>query len=86
MQDLPHDYAECYDQVSSVRDQKYAEIMKKKGIIGCTTTAAAKKLLDARPGIVLVEAAGEIFESHSLAAVRLTGWQTELLGQPMASL
>ncbi|OCL14801.1 putative AAA family ATPase [Glonium stellatum] len=72
LQDVISDYAESYEQLSIVKDQKHAEIIEKKRIIGCTTTAAAryaKQLLNARPGIILVEEAGEILESHVLAAL-----------------
>ena len=72
LQDVIHDYAECYEQLSTARDQKYAETIQGARIIGCTTTAAAKytkELLNARPGIILVEEAGEILESHVLTAL-----------------
>jgi hypothetical protein len=52
--------------------QHESKVIQKKRIIACTTTAAAKysKLLQsAAPGIVLVEEAGEILESHILTAM-----------------
>ena len=72
LQDLIRDYGEYYEQLTNTKDQKYAEIIQGKKIIGCTTTAAAKyadELLNARPGIILVEEAGEILESHVLTAL-----------------
>ncbi|KAI4103575.1 MAG: hypothetical protein L6R37_003720 [Teloschistes peruensis] len=72
LQNVVHDYNESYTQLGNVRDQKYAEIIAQKRVIGCTTTAAAKyakELLKARPGIIIVEEAGEILESHVLTAL-----------------
>lgn len=66
------DYAECYEKLRNARNQKHAQIIGNKRIIGCTTTAAAKytkELLNARPGIIIVEEAGEILESHVLTAL-----------------
>ncbi|KAJ7583678.1 P-loop containing nucleoside triphosphate hydrolase protein [Mycena floridula] len=48
-----------------------AAILSEKRIIGCTTTAAAKyraNLKAVNPGVLLVEEAGEILESHLLTA------------------
>ena len=76
-------YNESYEQLSTVRDEKYADIIKQKLIIGCTTTAAAKyakELLNARPGIILVEEAGEILESHVLAALSSNTKHLVLIG------
>jgi hypothetical protein len=52
--------------------EKNMSILKEKRVIGCTTTAAAKyarELRSASPGVVLVEEAGEILESHVLTAM-----------------
>ena len=83
LQDLLHDYAKCFEQLSNAKDQKSGEIIKQKRIIGCTTTAAAKytkELLNARPGIVLVEEAGEILESHILTALSSNTKHLVLIG------
>ncbi|KAI0085776.1 P-loop containing nucleoside triphosphate hydrolase protein [Irpex rosettiformis] len=65
-----------YNTAQSKLDRKFAEsegvVLKSKRIIGCTTTAAAKYSEDLRaadPGILLVEEAGEILESHVLTAL-----------------
>ncbi|KAF5854875.1 hypothetical protein ETB97_010943, partial [Aspergillus alliaceus] len=53
-------------------NQRTNSILKSKYIIGCTTTAAAMYTKDIRavsPGIVLLKEAGEILESHVLAAM-----------------
>jgi replication-associated recombination protein RarA len=65
-------FIEEYTKLSEARDQRNSEIIKQKRIIGCTTTAAAKyvkELTAAAPGIVIVEEAGEILESHILTAL-----------------
>ncbi|KAL9584330.1 MAG: hypothetical protein Q9212_002190 [Teloschistes hypoglaucus] len=72
LQNVVHEYNESYSQLGNARDQKFAEIIAQKRVIGCTTTAAAKytkELLKARPGIIIVEEAGEILESHVLTAL-----------------
>ena len=76
-------YNESCEQLSTARDEKYADIIKQKPIIGCTTTAAAKyakELLNARPGIILVEEAGEILESHILTALSANTKHLVLIG------
>ena len=83
LQNVCHDYNESYEQLCNARDQKHAEIIGQKRIIGCTTTAAAKyakELLNARPGIILVEEAGEILESHVLTALSSKTKQLVLIG------
>ena len=66
------EYDHDYHRWAQLRDGRAAEVMKTKRLIGCTTTAAAKyakQLASARPGIVLVEEAGEVLESHVLTAM-----------------
>lgn len=56
----------------AMKDNRISELMKTKRIISCTTTAAAKyadQISLAKPGIVLVEEAGEVLESHILTAL-----------------
>ncbi|KAK4501494.1 hypothetical protein PRZ48_007303 [Zasmidium cellare] len=63
--------------------QKDAELIQSKRIVACTTTAAAmytKQLQSASPGIVLVEEAGEILESHVLTALTPSTKQLILIG------
>ena len=83
LQNIVHEYNESYEQLSNARDQKHADIIGRKRIIGCTTTAAAKyakELLNARPGIILVEEAGEILESHVLTALSSNTKHLVLIG------
>jgi superfamily I DNA and/or RNA helicase len=57
--------------------------MQSKRIIGCTTTGAAmytEELRKVAPGIVLVEEAGEILESHILTAMTARTKQLILIG------
>jgi hypothetical protein len=64
-------------------DQKDSHIIRSKRIIACTTTAAAmytKHLRAAAPGIIIVEEAGEILESHVLTAMTPKTKQLILIG------
>jgi hypothetical protein len=64
-------------------DQKDSHIIRSKRIIACTTTAAAKytkHLRAATPGIIVVEEAGEILESHVLTAMTPKTKQLILIG------
>ncbi|KAJ5972007.1 ATPase AAA-type core [Penicillium vulpinum] len=65
-------FDKCQSRLSATLGEKNREILKSKRIIGCTTTAAAMYSEDIRhasPGIVLLEEAGEILESHVLTAM-----------------
>ncbi|KAJ5505540.1 ATPase AAA-type core [Penicillium expansum] len=65
-------FNKCQTRLSATLGEKNREILKSKRIIGCTTTAAAMYSEDIRhasPGIVLLEEAGEILESHVLTAM-----------------
>ena len=80
-------HVEIYDRTESIlsdaREQKNTKILQSKRIIACTTTAAAKytKILQgAAPGIVIVEEAGEILESHVLTAMTPNTKQLILIG------
>ncbi|KAI0442324.1 P-loop containing nucleoside triphosphate hydrolase protein [Xylaria telfairii] len=58
--------------LQSLRKAKTECILQSKRIIACTTTAAsmyASEIQSAEPGIIIVEEAGEILESHILAAM-----------------
>jgi hypothetical protein len=62
----------CQEKLSVILGEKTREVLKRKKIIGCTTTAAAMYSEDIRsayPGIVLLEEVGEILESHVLTAI-----------------
>jgi hypothetical protein len=80
-------HVELYDRTeSALRDaweQKTTRILQSKRIIACTTTAAAKytkQLRSAAPGIIIVEEAGEILESHVLTAMTPKTKQLVLIG------
>jgi hypothetical protein len=67
----------------SIYQTKNSDIFTTKRIIACTTTAAAKyaqALEAAKTGIILVEEAGEILESHVLAAMTKDTKQLVLIG------
>lgn len=63
--------------------QKDTDLIQSKRIVACTTTAAAmysQQIQAASPGIVLVEEAGEILESHILTAMTPGTKQLILIG------
>ena len=65
--------------IESLHSEKDRMKIKEKRIIGCTTTGAAihvQAIHSVSPGVLLVEEAGEILESHVLTAL---GTQTEQL-------
>ncbi|KAI6102496.1 P-loop containing nucleoside triphosphate hydrolase protein [Pisolithus croceorrhizus] len=71
------------DDLSRKFGQALVEQLKTKRIIGCTTTGAAKFAEDIRaasPGVLLVEEAGEILESHVITALSSTTSQMILIG------
>lgn len=83
MQSLVQKFDPVQDQLAKVWNEKAAAILKSKRIIGCTTTAAAmysQDLRQAQPGIVLLEEAGEILESHVLTAMGPETKQLVLIG------
>ena len=83
LQDSIQRYDAAFEKFSVVKDQKYAQIIKQKRIIGCTTSAAAKyrkELQNAEPGIVLVEEAGEILESHVITSLAAKTKHLVLIG------
>lgn len=82
-QGLAEKYNKVQDKLSNMWNDKTVAILKEKRIIGCTTTAAAmfsKDLRQASPGIVLLEEAGEILESHVLTAMGPETKQLVLIG------
>ncbi|KAK6508267.1 hypothetical protein TWF506_010363 [Arthrobotrys conoides] len=80
---LMRKYNECQERLKQIRQLQDAHIIEQKRIIGCTTTAAAMhtdQLQKASPGVVLVEEAGEILESHILTAMTPNTKQLVLIG------
>ncbi|XPS80538.1 hypothetical protein M3J07_012514 [Ascochyta lentis] len=76
-------YNSCQEQVDQLFKEKYSHTMRQKRIVGCTTTAAAMhtdELRKAAPGVILVEEAGEILESHILTALTSCTKQLILIG------
>ncbi|KAI1379383.1 P-loop containing nucleoside triphosphate hydrolase protein [Hypoxylon crocopeplum] len=66
------DFNKTQKILQSLRKEKTEKILRSKRVICCTTTAAsmyAQEIQAAAPGIVIVEEAGEILESHILAAM-----------------
>ena len=76
-------YNEAQQRLAQVLGERTSQTLKSMRVIGCTTTAAAKYAADLRnaaPGIVLVEEAGEILESHVLTALSPNTKQLILIG------
>ena len=74
---------ECQNDLEQAFSHKTTSILASKRVIGCTTTAAAKytqELQAASPGVLLVEEAGEILESHVLTALGAKTNQLILIG------
>ncbi|KAL8678753.1 MAG: hypothetical protein Q9186_004904 [Xanthomendoza sp. 1 TL-2023] len=76
-----------YDKTQRQLDETFktrnVAVIQSKRVIGCTTTAAAKyahELRAASRDVLLVEEAGEIFESHVLTALGDTTTQLILIG------
>lgn len=71
------------DQLDKIWNEGTQQVLLSKRIIGCTTTAAAKYADDLRhvsPGVILVEEAGEILESHILSSISSQTKQVVLIG------
>jgi len=80
---LADKYNTCRSRIDRLFREKDFHVISQKRIIGCTTTAAAmytEEIRKASPGIVLVEEAGEILESHVLTALTPTTKQLILIG------
>jgi hypothetical protein len=83
VQSAGHSYNQYLKQITSIYLERELTVLRSKRIIACTTTAAAKyvqSLRLVRPGVVLVEEAGEILESHILTALGPDTKQLILIG------
>ncbi|KAL4867788.1 P-loop containing nucleoside triphosphate hydrolase protein [Aspergillus spectabilis] len=72
LQSLMASFDRCQEKLGEQWSEKTREILLSKRIIGCTTTGAAMQARDldaVSPGVVLLEEAGEILESHVLTAL-----------------
>lgn len=70
-------------EIKSLEDKRYERVLSTARIIGCTTTGAAlhkETLTAAKPGIVVVEEAGEILEAHVLTSLSPHTKQLVLIG------
>ena len=76
-------YNASLGHIQAIHMEKDLQVIRRKRIIGCTTTAAAKyvqALQSIAPGVLLVEEAGEILESHVLTALGPETKQVILIG------
>ncbi|KAH8675878.1 P-loop containing nucleoside triphosphate hydrolase protein [Xylariales sp. PMI_506] len=65
-------YNRKYTMLRNGYKEKTEQILSRKRLIGCTTTAASiynQEIQAAKPGIIIVEEAGEILEPHIIAAM-----------------
>ena len=80
---LAKKYNDCCNRTQQLFHMKDSHVISHKRIVACTTTGAAKYAEDiqkAAPGIILVEEAGEILESHILTALTPATKQLILIG------
>ena len=76
-------YNSALTQLNDMLNEKNAQIIKSKRIVGCTTTGAAmyaRELQAFQQGIVIVEEAGEVLESHVLTSIGPKTRQLVLIG------
>jgi hypothetical protein len=76
-------FNEALVDINAIFSEKDRHLMQQKRVIACTTTAAAKyvsSIQSASPGVLLVEEAGEILESHILTAAGPETEQMILIG------
>jgi hypothetical protein len=77
------EYNECQEELMRAQNTSLSGLLRNKRIVGCTTTAAAKygdEIRTFNPGVLLVEEAGEILESHVLTALGPETSQMILIG------
>ncbi|KAI4725972.1 P-loop containing nucleoside triphosphate hydrolase protein [Aureobasidium sp. EXF-10728] len=69
-------------QARNANSQVTEQIIRSKRIIACTTSGAAKypQVLSSAPGIIIVEEAGQVLESHIVTALNPTAKQLILIG------
>ena len=80
---IAESYNASQSKLEGMLNRSHADILSKRRIVGCTTTAAAKynRDLQAAPrDVLLVEEAGEILESHILTALGPKTQQLILIG------
>jgi superfamily I DNA and/or RNA helicase len=76
-------YHTAHERLQKFRGARDAALLQTKRIVGCTTTAAAKNaqlLSTINPGIVIVEEAAEVLESHVLVSLAKSTKQLVLIG------
>jgi hypothetical protein len=77
------EFSTAHTKWMNAEGAKNATVMRSKRIIGCTTTAAAMymdQIEVAKPGVVLVEEAGEVLECHILTALSRNTKQLIMIG------
>ncbi|KAH8103940.1 P-loop containing nucleoside triphosphate hydrolase protein [Cristinia sonorae] len=81
--ELAQDYNKVQDELARAFNSNMLPLLRRKRVVGCTTTAAAKYCEDIQafnPDVLLVEEAGEILESHILTSMGPETSQLILIG------
>ena len=77
------EYDKLSNELETLQRESERAVLKSARVIGATTTGAAKNralLSSARPGVVLVEEAGEVLEAHVLSVLSPSVQQLILIG------
>ncbi|KAG9523714.1 P-loop containing nucleoside triphosphate hydrolase protein, partial [Aureobasidium melanogenum] len=80
--EMAEHHNELLSQARNANGQVTEQIIRSKRIIACTTSGAAKypQVLSEAPGIVIVEEAGQVLESHIVTALNPTAKQLIMIG------
>ncbi|KAI4745736.1 P-loop containing nucleoside triphosphate hydrolase protein [Aureobasidium sp. EXF-12298] len=80
--EMAEHHDELLSQARNANRQVTEQIIRSKRIIACTTSGAAKypQVLSEAPGIIIVEEAGQVLESHIVTALNPTAKQLIMIG------
>jgi hypothetical protein len=83
IRDATDQFNDSYDGLQYSLGERDVKLIESKRIVACTTTGAAKYarlIQEVQPDVILVEEAGEILESHIIAAMTPSVKQLVLIG------
>ncbi|CAD0109271.1 unnamed protein product, partial [Aureobasidium uvarum] len=80
--EIAENHDDLLSQARNANGQVTEQIIHSKRIIACTTSGAAKypQVLSSAPGIIIVEEAGQVLESHIITALNPTAKQLIMIG------
>ncbi|KAG9613201.1 P-loop containing nucleoside triphosphate hydrolase protein, partial [Aureobasidium melanogenum] len=80
--EMAEHHDDLLSQARNANGQVTEQIIRSKRIIACTTSGAAKypQVLSEAPGIIIVEEAGQVLESHIVTALNPTAKQLIMIG------